>query len=109
MITVVFDKNKIIWIFSNASKQDPVLAIRFILTTLKIEQQPCRRVRIYEDGALENSTDVTNLLVDNLNIYLLNIGGGSSWINGKNEIHNINIHNMVISGLLEINQHSKKL
>ena len=34
-------------------------------------------------------------------------GGNASWINGKNEKHNRSIHNMVIEGLLDINQHEK--
>ena len=39
-----------------------------------------------EDGTLEISTDVTNLLVDDLSIYVENTGGNTSWINGNNEI-----------------------
>ena len=35
-------------------------------------------------------------------------GGGASWPNVKNEIHNINIHNMVRAGILYINQHTNK-
>ena len=35
-------------------------------------------------------------------------GGGSSWINGNNEIHNRTIHNMVRAGVLESKQHENK-
>ena len=35
-------------------------------------------------------------------------GGDASWINGKNEIHNRIIHNMVREGLLYSNQHENK-
>ena len=35
-------------------------------------------------------------------------GGDASWINDKNEIHNISIHNMVRAVLLGINQHENK-
>ena len=34
-------------------------------------------------------------------------GGDLSWLNVKNERHNRSIHNMVIAGLLESNQHTK--
>ena len=34
-------------------------------------------------------------------------GGDASCINGKNEIHNRSIHNMVIEVLLDGNQHEK--
>ena len=37
-----------------------------------------------------------------------NTGGDSSWINVNNERHNIIIHNMVIAGLLDSNQHENK-
>ena len=36
-----------------------------------------------------------------------NTGGDASWLNGNNERHNRSIHNMVIAGLLDINQHAK--
>ena len=34
-------------------------------------------------------------------------GGDASWLNGENKEHNRNIQNMVISGLLDSNQHIK--
>ena len=34
-------------------------------------------------------------------------GGDASCLNGNNEKHNRSIHNMVISGLLDSNQHAK--
>ena len=37
-----------------------------------------------------------------------NNGGDASWFNGKNEIHNIRIHNMVRAVLLDSNQHTNK-
>ena len=36
------------------------------------------------------------------------IGGDASWINGKNERHNIIIHDMVRSGFIDINKHENK-
>ena len=64
-------------------------------------------VRVDEDGALENSTDVTNIIVDDFNIFMQNTGGNASCINENNEIHNRSIHNMVRVGLLDSNQHEK--
>ena len=56
---------------------------------------------------MEKSTDVTNLLIEEFNISMETTVGGASWINGKNERHNISIQNMVRADLLEINQHKK--
>ena len=64
MLTVVYAKTRMIWLFSNASKKSPVRIIRFIITTLKNEQHPRKHVRVDEDGALANLADVTNLLVE---------------------------------------------
>ena len=64
LLTVVCAKTIMIWVFPNASKRTPAHISHFILTTSKNEQQPCKHVRVDEYGALENLTDVTNLLVD---------------------------------------------
>ena len=56
-----------------------------------------------ECGALENSTDVTNIIFDELIIHMENTGGDTSWINRNNERHNIRIQNMVRAGLIENN------
>ena len=57
---------------------------------------------------LENSTDVTKLIVDEFKISMDTNGGDASWLNGKTEIHNRIIHNMVREGILGSNQHEKK-
>ena len=54
----------ILWFFPTEPKRSPFGIICFILTTLNNVQHTCRRVRVDNNGALENSTDVTNLLVD---------------------------------------------
>ena len=64
-------------------------------------------MRVDEDGNLENSTDFTNLLVDEFRISVETTGGDESCINGNHERHNIIIHNMVIVGLLESNKNGK--
>ena len=68
ILTAVGAKATILWVFTTASRQAPVCIIRFILTTLKTEQHPWKYVRVDEDGALEKSTDVSSLLVDDFNI-----------------------------------------
>ena len=60
-----------------------------------------------EDGALANSTYVTNLIFDDFNISMETTGGNESWINENNEIHKRIIHNMVRAGLIDSNQHEK--
>ena len=97
-----------LWVFPTSSKQSPFRIIRFILKTLNNEQHPCKRVRVDEYGALEISTDFTNLLVEESKISMEITGGNASWINGNNERHSKSIHNMVGAGLLDSNQHAKK-
>ena len=35
------------------------------------KQHPCKRLRVYEYGALENSTYITNLLIEEFKIYVV--------------------------------------
>ena len=65
-------------------------------------------MRVDEDGTLEKYTDVTDLLVDELNISMEATGVDASWLNGNNERHNIIIHNIVIAALIYSNHHSNK-
>ena len=76
----------------------------------KIEEykNPCRNVRFGEDGDLENSTFVNNLIVDEFNISIENTGGDASWFNVNIEQHKRSVHNMVRSGLLYSKQLEKK-
>ena len=67
-----------------------------------------KNVRVDEYGALEKSTDVTNLLVDGFKISTENNGRDASCTNGRNEIHNKSIHNMLRVGLIDINQNANK-
>ena len=106
MLTVIFAKNRMMWVFPTVSQRAHLCIIRFILTTLKNEQHPCKIIWVDEDGALENSTDVINLLIESFNIYMETTVGDSSWLNGKNKRHNISIHNIVRACLLYSNQHA---
>ena len=108
IITVVCAKTRILWVFPTASKITPVHVIRFILTTLMNEQHPCKCVRADVYSSFANSTDVTNLLVDELKISMETTGGDASWLNGNNKRHNRSIHNMVRAALLYIHQHENK-
>ena len=104
MITEFCRRTRIIWLFPTASKRDPVKSIRFILTILNNEQPPCRRVRVDNDGALENSIYITNRLVYVLSIATETTGDDASLINRNNEMQDRSNHKMVIACLLEINQ-----
>ena len=64
-------------------------------------------MRFDEDGALTNSIDANNLIVDDFSISMETTGGDTSCLNVNNERHNIIIHTMVISGLLDINQNEQ--
>ena len=106
-LVVVFEKTRMLWVFTTTSKCPPIRIINFILTKMNKEQYPCKCVRVDKYGALENSTEVTKLLVDDFRIYMGTTGGGASWINENNEKHNISIHNTVKEVLLDSNQHAK--
>ena len=108
MTTFVYERTRMIRELRTGSKQSPVRIILFILKTFKNEQCPCKHLIVDEDGALENSTDVTNLLVGELKIFRGNTCDDISWINGKNERHNRSIHKILISGLIYSNQHENK-
>ena len=71
----------------------------------KNEQHPFKLVRVDEYISFSKSTNITKFLVDDSNISMEIICVDASWINGNNERHNIIINNMVISGLLDINQY----
>ena len=109
MLPVVCTKTIMLWVFTTASKIAYIRIIRFILTTDMNKQYPWKRVRVDEDSALENSTYVTNLLVDKFKISTETTGGNASRINGNNEGHNRSIHNIVRSGLLDSYQNEKKM
>ena len=108
ILAAYFSKNRMLWVFTTASKKSSVRIICSILTTLKNEQHPCRRVRVYEDGTFKNSTYFTNPIFDDFIIAMETTGGDASWINRKSEHQTIDIHNMVRSGLLDSNQHENK-
>ena len=84
VLTVVCAKTIIIWVLPIATKQAPVCIISFIIKTFNNEQHICKRVRLHEDGALTNSTDVTNLLVYEFKISMEITGGDASWLNVNN-------------------------
>ena len=66
-------------------------------------------MRIDEDCALEKSTDVTNRIFELLGIDMETSGGYAGWLNGRNEWHNIIIHNMNITVLIDSNQYGNNL
>ena len=94
MITGICAKHIMLWVLPNARKRSPVHIIRFILTTLNNEQHPCKHVRVDEGGSFSNSTDVTNLLVEEFKLSMGSTGGDASCINGNNERYNRSIHNI---------------
>ena len=106
-LTLVCSKTKILWVFTNSSKGSSLRIIWFVLTTLKYGQHTFRRLIFNEEGALEKSIYVTNLFVNCFRIAMETTGCDASWINGNNEQHNRNNHNIVIAGLIGSNQHEK--
>ena len=54
------------------------------LENFKNKQHPFKRMRVDENGSLEKSTDITDLIFDKFNKSLETTGGEKSGINGKN-------------------------
>ena len=108
MITVVYENNRTIWLFPTVSKRAPVWILRFILITLINEQKPLKLVRVDKNSALENSTDVTNLLIGEFKTSMETTCGYAYYLKRKNERHNRSIHNMLRVGLLDSNKHGLK-
>ena len=73
-------------IFPTASKLAPIIIVCFMLKILKNEQCTCNVMRFDEYGALEKSTYITCLLVDEITIDLETTGGDVSWLNEKKNI-----------------------
>ena len=63
IFTVVCSKTIMLWVFLTKYKISSVRIVLFVLTTLYNDKYPFRRVRVNEYSALENSTNVANLLV----------------------------------------------
>ena len=103
MLTVLCAENITIWLFPAESKRPPVRKVCFIITELKNEQHPFKPVRVDKDCALEKSTDVTNLLVDEFSTTMEITDGNVSCINVNNERHNIIIQTIVREGIIESN------
>ena len=62
ILNVYCINNRMLWVFPTASQKYPVYIILFILTIVKNEQHPHKRVRVDEYGSLENSTYIKKLL-----------------------------------------------
>ena len=109
ILNFICENARMIWVFTNAYKWAHVRIIRFVLVTLNNEYHPWKRLRVDEDGALEKSTYVTNLLFYDFRITMETTGGDASWLNGNNERHNRIIHNVVREGLIYSNKHKKNV
>ena len=107
MLTVLYEKTRILWILPIVSKQPPVRIICFIITTQKNENHPCRHVRVDNDDALEKSADVTTILVEEFSIAMLTTSGDASQLNGNNERYNIIVINMIAAGIVDSDEHEK--
>ena len=65
------------------------------------ENHPCKRVKVDEDEALQNSKDVTNLLVKKFSITMEPTCWYDSCTNVRNYQHNIILYNMFILGFTD--------
>ena len=75
MLTFVCANIRMLLVLPTASKWSPFHIIYFIFKKLNNEQYSWKRVRFDEEGALETSTYVTNLIVDKTKKFKETTGG----------------------------------
>ena len=75
ILPVVCAMTRILWILPTESKIPQVIIIHFILTILNNEQRTCKHMTVDEDGDLEISKYLTEIIVDESNVDLETNGG----------------------------------
>jgi hypothetical protein len=88
-----------LWNFPTTSKRAPLSILDFFFTMLEHDGVTIQAIRVDEDGALANSTEFSDFLVDR-KILLDTTGGYASFLNGKIERPHQTIAQMVRSLLL---------
>ena len=87
------------------SKRPTIDTLKFLVTTLRNQDNKVAFIRVYEDGALARSSEFIKTC-HNMNIILQNTGGYASSINGKSESPNETLAN--IARALFLNSSHKK-
>ncbi len=90
-----------LWNFPTASKRCPLQILDYLFAMLQHEGTTVQCIRVDEDGALANSSEFCDFLVQR-HISLETTGGYASFLNGKIERHHRTIAQMVRSMILKI-------
>jgi hypothetical protein len=99
LLSIIDGKDCMLWNFPTTSKRAPLSILDFFFTMLEHDGVTIQAIRVDEDGALANSTEFSDFLVDR-KILLDTTGGYASFLNGKIERPHRTIAQMVRSLLL---------
>jgi len=99
LLSVIDGKERMLWNFPTASKRCPLQILDFLFAMLQHEGITVQCIRVDEDGALANSSEFCDFLLQRC-IYLETTGGYASFLNGKIKSHHRTIGQMARSMLL---------
>jgi hypothetical protein len=99
LLSIIDGKDRMLWTFPTANKRPPLAILDFFFTVLEKHNIPVCNVRVDEDGALANSSEFTDFLVQK-KIAMETTGGYASFLNGKIEHPHQTISQMVRAMLL---------
>ena len=93
--------------FPSRSKRPPLDILKFLVTTLRNQDNKVAFIRVDEDGALSISLEFMRIC-HNMNIIVQTTGGDASSLNGKSESPNKTLAN-IRRALLLNSSHKKEL
>ncbi len=99
LLSVIGGKDRMLWNFPTASKRCPLQILDYLFAMLQNEGTTVQCIRVDEDGALANSSEFCDFLVQR-HTSLETTGGYASFLNGKIERHHRTIAQMVRSMIL---------
>jgi len=99
LLSVIDGKDRMLWNFPTASKRCPLQILDYLFAMLQHDGITIQCIRVDEDGALANSSEFCDFLLQR-HISLETTGGYASFLNGKVERHHRTIAQMVRAMLL---------
>ena len=85
--------------FPSRSKRPPLEILKFLVTTLRNQDEKVAFIRVDEDGALSRSSEFMKTC-HNMNIIVQTAGAYASYINGKSESPNKTLYNITRDRIL---------
>jgi hypothetical protein len=99
LLSIIDGKDRMLWSFPTASKRPPIQILDFFFTMLQHDSIIIQAIWVDEDGALANSTEFCDFLVE-CHISLDTTSGYASFLNGEIERPHRTIANMVHAMIL---------